>query len=406
MTHRTSAQRRVDGWLVVAAIAASLLGTTRCNEVHTGKVPETSIDPPLGASVAPRGFQVSQVPQFVSITFDDNFSTEGMDWAIEFFHALHNPLGNGQAETFDATPVRSTFPVTCAYQDGRLETWERLHRDGHELANHTATHEDGTTYKLEQWNQEIAKCNSELAKNFSRVVPPVRLIGFRAPYLRYADSLFGALVENQFAYDTSIMGCWADSQDGSTCSWPYTMNAGSLDADAMYQKWPAHNLSPIGIHPDLWEVPVGVAIVPDDSLAGQYGFRAGLRQRVDRHLTGAPNPNFFEASTGKMAAMDITMIQEAQMTRDEALATLKHTLDLRLAGNRAPLVFVAHTHVYASFWDPETPSIARTADRRAIIQDFVNYALSKPEVRIRPVADIVTWMKNPVAFDSSTRANP
>jgi hypothetical protein len=30
----------------------------------------------------PGGFSVSQVPQFVSVTFDDNFGQDGVSWAI------------------------------------------------------------------------------------------------------------------------------------------------------------------------------------------------------------------------------------------------------------------------------------------------------------------------------------
>src|SRR5262249_51214219 len=80
-----------------------------------------------------------------------------------------------------------------------------------------------------------------------------------------------------------------------------------------------------------------------------------------------------------------------------ALATLKYTLDQRLAGNRAPMIFVGHTHVYEAGWNGNAPNVQDLAERRAILEEFINYALSKPEVRMRPVADIATWMNNPVA---------
>src|SRR5206468_9303618 len=141
-----------------------------------------------------------------------------------------------------------------------------------------------------------------------------------------------------------------------------------------------------------------VAIGRDGWLAERYGFPSGLRQRARNQLGGAGNPNFFEPSTGKMVGMDITMLYDAKMTRAEALATLKYTLDQRLAGNRAPMVFVGHTHVYEAGWNGNAPNVSDLTQRRGIIEDFVNYALTKPDVRIRPVIDIVTWMNTPVAL--------
>jgi hypothetical protein len=175
------------------------------------------------------------------------------------------------------------------------------------------------------------------------------------------------------------------------------MDAGSPDADVIFAKWAGRNVVQVGAHA-IWEMPVAVVFVPDDSLAAQYGFGAGLRQRVASALAGAGNPNFFEPSTGKLVGMDITLLLDGKMTRAEALATLKYTLDLHLAGNRAPMTFVGHTHVYASAWDANAPGVPSTADRRSIVQDFVTYALSKPAVRMRPLADVLAWMKNPVAL--------
>ena len=228
--------------------------------------------------------------------------------------------------------------------------------------------------------------------------------GFRAPYLHYNDSAFSALLAESpaFTYDTSIMGCWATAEGPTSCPWPYTMDSGSADADAVFSKWSGRNVVSVGPHAGLWEMPVSVVFVPPDSVATQYGFPTGLRQRVQNRIGGAQNPNFFEQSTGKMVGMDITMVLDAQMSKAEALATLKYTLDQRLAGNRAPMIFVGHTHVYEAGWNGNAPNVSDLTQRRGIIQDFVNYALSKPDVRIRPVTDIVTWMKTPVPLGTCT----
>jgi hypothetical protein len=66
------------------------------------------------------------------------------------------------------------------------------------------------------------------------------------------------------------------------------------------------------------------------------------------------------------------------------------------------MIFVAHTHVYASNWDTNAPGVESTTDRRSILEDFITYALSKSQVRMRPVADVLAWMKNPVPIGACT----
>ncbi|HEY8089368.1 MAG TPA: polysaccharide deacetylase family protein, partial [Polyangiaceae bacterium] len=349
----------------------------------------------------PGGLQPSQVPQFVAVTFDDNFSTEGMDWATGFFRGLRNPAGSGNPSTFDGAPVRTTFPCNSVYLGGMQGSWETGVADGHEIANHTVNHGDGIAYTADQWSPEIAECTSALVSGLSTPGNPLHVTGFRSPYLHYDDALFTVLVNDGFAYDTSIMGCWADAQTGKSCTWPYTMENGSPDANTIFTKFSGRNVAAVGNHA-IWEMPVAVVFVPDDSLAAQYGFTAGLRQRVANAVAGEGNPNFFEQATGKFVGMDISLLLDGKMTHAEALATLEYTLDLRLAGNRAPMIFVAHTHVYASAWDGNAPGAQNAADRRAIVEDFVRYALTKPEVRMRPVADVLAWMKSPAALGACT----
>lgn len=387
--------------IALAAFAAASFVTPGCSSPAPTEATGTTVAALSSSTSPPGGLAVSEVPQFVAVTFDDNFSPEGMDWATGFFRPLRNPAGSGNVGTFDGTPVRTTFPSNSLYLGGMQASWQTAVTDGHELANHTVDHADGIAFTRDQWTQEIAGCSSALLGGLSSPGAPLRITGFRSPYLHYDDNLFAALVNGGFAYDTSIMGCWADSQGGQSCSWPYTMDGGSPDADAIVAKWSGRNVVPVGPHA-IWEMPVAVVFVPDDSLASQYGFPAGLRQRTASFLAGEGNPNFFELSTGKLVGMDITMLLDGRMTRAEALATLKYTLDLRLAGNRAPMIVVAHTHVYASSWDANAPGVQSTSDRRGIIEDFVRYALSKPEVRMRPVADVLAWVKAPVPLGACT----
>lgn len=378
----------------IACVMATLVYGSPADGLPT-TLPPAPLD---SAAHPPGGLQAADAPQFVAVTFDDNFDQEGMSWATELFRELRNPVGAGIAGSFDGSPARTTFFVTSGYAGDMRDSWLMALRDGHEIANHTDSHGDGLEFTLERWNREIATCNSKAREAFSSPMHSFRVRGFRAPYLHYNDRLFDALLRNALVYDTSIMGCWADTADGKSCSWPYTMDHGSPDADAIYAKWRSRQVASVDAHPGLLEIPVSVAFVPDDSLAAQYGFPPGLRQRVQDQLAHASNPNFFEQATGKLVGMDITMFMDAKMTKEEALATMKHTLDLRLAGNRAPLVFIAHPHVYASRWDVHAPGIPSAVDRRGVIEEFVRYALAKPEVRMRPLAEVAAWLKDPVGL--------
>ena len=78
---------------------------------------------------------------------------------------------------------------------------------------------------------------------------------------------------------------------------------------------------------------------------------------------------------------------------DEVVATLKYTLDLRLEGNRAPFMFGAHSDTYSS--EGESTPGATLEERQEAIEEFIQYALEKPEVRIVPIRDILSWMRDP-----------
>jgi hypothetical protein len=413
MKSQAQAQRRVAAGLACFAAAAAF-GIANCvvpvddsEDVEVGSTSQQL----ARSSMPPAGLTPSQVPQFVAITFDDNFGPDGMTWATGasqsvpgFFTSKVNPAGSGNPATFDGTPVRLSFYHNSVYMAGEVQArWQWAFDKGNELCDHTVNHSDGLNYPVTgtpSWTTEISNCRTALAGLSGASTSIIK--GFRSPYLHYNDNLFTTLQNLGFTYDTSIMGCWANSETGANCPWPYTLDQGSADADAIVSKWPDRNVRGVtSQHPGLWEVPVSVVFVPPDELATQYGFTSGLRTRVGNLLGGAQNPNFFDSSTGKIVGMDITLFSDAKMSRAEVLATLKYTLDQRLAGNRAPLVFVAHTHVYQS-WQEGAMGLASLQDRRGTIEDFVNYALSKPEVRMRSVSDIVDWMNNPAPLTDLT----
>ncbi|MCI0618749.1 hypothetical protein L0244_37710, partial [bacterium] len=62
----------------------------------------------------------------------------------------------------------------------------------------------------------------------------------------------------------------------------------------------------------------------------------------------------------------------------------------------SPLVFIAHSHLYAyssAESNPDTPTAAARDERWKGITDFITYALSKRETRIVTTKDILAWVK-------------
>ncbi len=349
-------------------------------------------------SEQPPGLSAVDVPQFVAVTFDDNFVsglgdvTGGVTWATDFFRPLVNPAGSAIAGTFDGAPVRTGFYNNCLYlEDQSTRTaWTTAFADGHEIGNHTVNHLHGGAFGVQSWTDEIAPCSAALTSPDSGIGASVDDIrGFRSPFLEYNENLFAALTGQGLEYDSSVQSCWADAEDGTNCAWPYTLHAGSKDGDVLAAKFGTPSVPPAA---GLWQVPPSALFVPPDELATQYGFTPGLRQRIPMDM--AP-PSFYEVATGRIAPLDITLFVDAGLSAAEVLATLKYTLDRRLAGNRAPLVFVAHTHVYAANYGAAT-NAPDVSDRQGAIEDFVSYALGRPAVRMRPLTDVVSFMRAPV----------
>ena len=231
-----------------------------------------------------------------------------------------------------------------------------------------------TSYNV--WKSEIAGCKTELVR---LKIPANKIIGFRSPYLLYNDETFTVLKETGFIYDCSIETGFDEQSDGTNFTWPYKLDNGTPD-----------NIK-IKKHPGLWELPVYAVMVP-------FELRARIKEKALK----------FNDKTGKVRGLDWDLISGFEkggygFNKAEYLTTLKNSLDQRLKGNRAPMLFGAHTSFYtaeAIGVDFNPPNITYQ-EMREVIQEFITYALSKPEVRIVPFFKILEWCKKPVALDET-----
>jgi len=317
---------------------------------HSVLLMSVMITPLLGAAtfpaspLPPAGLAVADVPQFVMLGFDDNPDVDAMRWFTGFLESRRNPAGAGDASRFDGGPLRAAFYSNGKYFPANAEL-RAVHlaafKAGHEIANHTENHEHGREFTEEQWRAEMVACT----ETFARAGIPVESIrGFRTPFLEHNPAMFVALEALGFAYDTTLEEGEQPDQDGRNFLWPYTLHDGS-PGNAFWAK--QSGVPAVGSHPALWEIPIHVFIVPADADCERYGVKPGLRARMRDNIkrTGGWD---WSAEEGKITGLDWNVLEAGLAKPEEFLAILKHTLDLRLEGNRAPFMVGGHTAFYPS----------------------------------------------------------
>ena len=62
---------------------------------------------------------------------------------------------------------------------------------------------------------------------------------------------------------------------------------------------------------------------------------------------------------------------------------------------RAPIGFGAHTMYYSPMFDVLPPRAMNLTERQTAFESFIDYALSKPDVRIVSLQELLDWMRNP-----------
>lgn len=337
----------------------------------------------------PAGLAPARVPQFMLLGFDDNPNVDCMNWFLDHAAPLKNPPGSGQAATYDGAPVRAIFYSNTGYwtNPALVAVHRRAVEAGHELGNHTHNHPNGSAFPVEKWREEIA---AELKTYADHGFARKDVIGFRTPFLAYNAATFEALVAEGFVYDTTLDEGNAASEDGTNFLWPYTLDEGGPTNRARFAEG---NPKRVGDHPGLWEIPLNLFMVPADTDCERLGIKPGLRARIGANLKVAYGSGSGEPAD-RITSLDWNVLEAAKCDGPEFLAILKYTLDLRLAGNRAPFMVGAHTQLYP----------ADKPDRRKAMEDFIAYALSKPGVRFVTGPQLLAWMRKPVALGLPTAA--
>ena len=341
----------------------------------------------------PGGYRSEQVPQFV-VFGNDDISYSGLEasgggggihYLTELFAARRNP---------DGQPLHYSFYVNTKYitpegnEDPALvkQAWKEAIDHGHEIGVHTHSHPHGREFSVKQWETEMQLCLDHLTSTNGVAVDRTSILGFRTPFIEYNDNTLKAARKKGFTYDCSIEEGFQSDADGRNFVWPYKLDHGSPGNAATYELL---NLPPVRKHPGLWEIPAYAFLVPPDPLCEQYGVPAGLRSRLKKVK------DYFQPEQGKITGFDWNLWYEFGMNKAEFLATLKYSLDQRLQGNRSPMTVGIHSDIYADR-NPEAPPQATVDERREALREFLDYALSKPEVRVVSARELLRWIESPV----------
>lgn len=360
-------------------------------------------------TLPPDDLSIDQVPQFVVFGFDDNILSSGMSWATSLFENKKNPAGNNNPKTFDGEKALITFFMNTKrfnWEDKKeaellVQSVKTAYKKGHEIANHTHDHHadinklpwdefQSKLFKLteEQWYQKNNKAQQDLINMAN--IPAEDIRGFRAPYLSYNQALFETLENMDFIYDSSIEEGFPQKFDGTNLRWPYRMD---IVAPAYKESWSSNPKNPNRVHlapvEDLWQLPQNVLFVPKESELEKYGISSGLWQRMLEKDDGLHDDH-------RITGFDYNLWYKAKLKPKEVLGILKYNLDLRLQGNRAPLLVGLHSQYYTDkSWVTDNNINATNAEMRWVIEEFLEYTLSKKVVRVTTAINVIKWMEDP-----------
>jgi peptidoglycan/xylan/chitin deacetylase (PgdA/CDA1 family) len=232
------------------------------------------------------------------------------------------------------------FPL-AASSSRVVELWKKAAEEGHEIGNHSYSHSEKLlTADYTTWRNEIDASTLWICSNITKQ----KISGFRAPYTVLSEASLSAAYDAGMLYDCSS---WVNLVDDQFI-WPYTLDSGLINI--AYKD--------LGKYPGMWEIPY-------------YPLKDG-----DKWVDG----------------FDYTL-WTTQTDAKKVLKLLKDSLDFHLNTNHSPMVIGLHSNYYdattTSTWKI-TPS-----ERQWVLEQFIVYALSKPEVRFVPAKELIQWMRNP-----------
>lgn len=370
---------------------------------------------------------VENPPMLIVMGSDDNFNTEGMEWMLDVLSKRKHKDGSNLRMSFYCNTRWSDISDTNAL----FKTFKKAYDMGNEVTSHTATHIKCAAPVGSEDRLSDDSIYTEIMNNIDDLerigIKREHMFGFRTPYLAITDSTYIAVQRAGFDYDCSAY----EGQDQilgarpGNFRWPFTIDTKNdvflsenglelpplwWDPNDMGELLPIEpsyipgnhlaisnnnrvNRAPIRKHSGLWELPVYCIYAPD-SLVGKldtaYGYQTGgiAGEAFDVLLSGD--------TTGQK------LVRGAAFTREQGLETLTHHFDAVYNGNRSPMTILFHTQNFSPTTgnDHHFPRCTDAKDRQWMVEQFVDYALSKDNVWFVSGEQAINYCKNPVSAEN------
>ncbi|MBX4191337.1 MAG: hypothetical protein KW804_00880 [Candidatus Doudnabacteria bacterium] len=213
------------------------------------------LPPPPPAYTTASGKQ----PQFVVMAFDGSYSLSMWQRTLGFAqnmteqgHPVHFTyflsgvyfLNYRKAVQYD-TPDNKPGTSLIGFADSNIDVEKRVGyvngaiAGGHEIGSHANGHFSGSTWSLENWEQELSQfdklifqipqnndVSSADAVKYTINIKPEDIIGFRAPNLGSNNNMFTALAKTGYKYDTSLTS--------TPSAWPKKISNGMWEFPLAY----------------------------------------------------------------------------------------------------------------------------------------------------------------------------
>jgi len=299
--------------------------------------------------VGPGGSNCENVPQMVTITFDDAINNNNID--------LYREIFNRQRKNPNGCDIKASFFVSHKYTN--YSSVQEMHYMGHEIAAHSITHNDDESFwseaTVDNWAKEMA--GSRLIIDKFANITDNSVVGLRAPYLRVGgNNQFTMMEEQAFLYDSSIT---APLQNPPL--WPYTM----------YFRMPHR------CHGDLQQCPTRSHAV---------------WEMVMNELDRREDPTVDEDLPGCAMVDSCSNI----LSGDQFYNFLTHNFYRHFDQNRAPLGLFFH-----AAWLKNNPEFLD-----AFLYWVDEVLESHPEAYFITMTQVIQWIQNPVSVDSAKNYAP
>ncbi|XP_054924842.1 uncharacterized protein [Dermacentor andersoni] len=285
----------------------------------------------------PAGMRPDQVPQFVTLTFDDAVTVTNMAFYRELLE------GFARKNKANGCGIAATFFVSHEYTD--YAAVNALHSWGNEIAVHSISHRTDWDYwntiNSTQWEREMLD-QKVMMETFANV-PASDVTGVRGPFLYTGGDQLFRMQALHFRYDCTLVHQRV-RRGAENPVYPYTMDFGFRRSCMVYP-------CPERTYPGLWVVPMNVL----------------FREREGQDLPCA------------MADMCVPQ----PITVNETFEYLRSNFEDFYTTNRAPFPLFLHE------------AYLQQPSRKQGYLQFIDWLLQKDDVFLVTISEVLRFMQDP-----------